>query len=454
MGAFGRPDVIQQQHRTVSGNAVDNQGYMNVDMNSIINTVNWIKSVKKKNADIDWLIKNTGISSDAAHNLPEDEITEYRRQLDPEQQKLDTLYRESTNKTTEEGLSSVTEPRARTENEIVGQGQGAFRPETPVQEPVLPKSFIKAVTALGGVKNATGAINQTGMQNLLSGLPAAGAPTAPVRDKFTLENVLADEVQRGGLTIQDALDMANKRNKSETYTGEDKYVEDKSKEWEAANPGKKTPAGMTSKWRLEHKRTTVEELGQKEGIKNLMDITLNELPKYRETASKQVGNIPRIDRAIELIDSPGGVTGKGGYWKSLFAPYAEVLGYSEEEMKNYSDAQLYQVLTRLIVGPMRLEIIGPGPVAVYEQELMQKVSGGGATAKAAARELLGYYKQQAQLPIDTYNTMVGSATKLVPAVGDTWKPLEVTKQKAAPATDVKKMTDAELQKRIQELQKR
>ncbi len=116
------------------------------------------------------------------------------------------------------------------------------------------------------------------------------------------------------------------------------------------------------------------------------------------------------------------MTGKGGQLKNFLAPYAEMAGL---ETKGMDEAQSFQLLTRAIVGPMRLEIIGPGPVSEWEQKLMQQMSGGGGTGRAAAKELLTRYRELAKNKVKSYNDAISSATNLSPDFSIAYQPMEM-----------------------------
>lgn len=159
--------------------------------------------------------------------------------------------------------------------------------------------------------------------------------------------------------------------------------------------------------------------------RTLVSKTLTEIPKLKGEAISQKNNIERIDTALDLVSR--GVTGKGGQVKAFLAPYAELIG--AKDTKNLDDSQMFQLLTRVIVGPMRLDIVGPGPVSEWEQQLMQKISGGGGASKAAATALLSTYRQMAQAKVDNYNTTLDGLTSIYPKAGEVHKPITI-KQKA------------------------
>src|SRR3990167_2112992 len=165
------------------------------------------------------------------------------------------------------------------------------------------------------------------------------------------------------------------------------------------------------------------------GDKEIIKKTLTELPKLKREAVGGQTAITQVDRALELVAK--GVTGKGGQLKSFLAPYAELAGVNTENM---DDSQKYQLLTRAIIGQMRLELIGPGPVSEWEQQLMQKISGGGGATKGAAQELLGYYKTLAKAKVNSYNDTLTGFTEIYPDAGKVYKPINLGGAAPVPGT--------------------
>ena len=153
--------------------------------------------------------------------------------------------------------------------------------------------------------------------------------------------------------------------------------------------------------------------------KQIVTKTLTELPKLKKAAIEGQNTLKQTKRALELIEK--GVTGKGGQLKAFLAPYAEMIGMPNDNM---NDAQAFQLFARAIIGPMRLEMIGPGPVSEWEQQLMQKLSGGGGAAKPAAKELIGYYRQLAQGKVDNYNQTLEGITQIAPVIGKVYQPFK------------------------------
>lgn len=188
---------------------------------------------------------------------------------------------------------------------------------------------------------------------------------------------------------------------------------------------KQSPEDAKAEWDRRFDKQT-ERLAQNQnpqktpGLDILIRETGDNLPKLKAAAIGQQSNIKSIDRALDLVEK--GVTGAPGQLKAMLAPYAEFVGQVPE---NLSDAQSFQLLTRLIVGPMRLDIVGPGPVSEWEQKLMQQMSGGGGAGQAAAREILSKYREMAGNKINDYNTTVQGAYTLSPLFKNLYQPMEV-----------------------------
>ena len=157
------------------------------------------------------------------------------------------------------------------------------------------------------------------------------------------------------------------------------------------------------------KRASSGEVGEKALTKGL----ISKLPELQKKAFSSDRSMPRLNKMLELIDT-GKVTGKGGQIRAGLAGWGELLGVSEESLQGSSDAQLFQRLGRMIVGPMRLEIIGPGQVSDSEQQIMQQMGGGGGLAADAAKQLIDLYINIANDNIDLFNLTVDNASKLVP----------------------------------------
>jgi len=151
-----------------------------------------------------------------------------------------------------------------------------------------------------------------------------------------------------------------------------------------------------------------------------------DLPKLKTEATTQGNNIGQIDKAITLLKT-GNVTGKSGQVKAFLAPYAEAVGMNTQGM---DDAQTFQLLARQIIGPMRLDIIGAGPVSEWEQKLMQQMSGGGGAGTQAAYELLTAYRKMAESKIQNYNDTLAGGIELDPNIGKIHKPVKAGRSQA------------------------
>lgn len=148
---------------------------------------------------------------------------------------------------------------------------------------------------------------------------------------------------------------------------------------------------------------------------------LTELPKLRAEAITSKNQVDRIDKALALAKT-GSVTGAGGLLRSWFAPYGEILGINTKEM---NDAQTFKLMTRVITGPMRLQILGPGPVSEWEQKLMMEISGGGGATLPTAIELLNGYRQQAISNIQIYNQTIEGGSAVDPSIRKVYPNVEV-----------------------------
>lgn len=138
------------------------------------------------------------------------------------------------------------------------------------------------------------------------------------------------------------------------------------------------------------------QLADREIIKN----AARTLPKDRVEAQKAHGTLSTIAKALDLTKN--GVTGKLGEWKAWIAPYAEAIGINE---KSLSDAQVFAALCRVLVGPMRQDLVGVGNTSDWENKLMEKISGKGASLEAA-RDLLHEWRSRAMTKISNYNNTI------------------------------------------------
>ena len=161
------------------------------------------------------------------------------------------------------------------------------------------------------------------------------------------------------------------------------------------------------------------------GINTLIGKRATELDNLFGEATKQKTALPQIRKLKNLVETEG-VTGKAGQAKAFFAPYAEALGFTPE---SFSKAQTFQLMSRLLSGPLRTEIVGSGQVSNYEQELLSKLSGGGEAGKQAALELFNYYESVGKRKVDDYNSMRSNSISLSPRFGEMYTPIDIQEEK-------------------------
>ena len=135
---------------------------------------------------------------------------------------------------------------------------------------------------------------------------------------------------------------------------------------------------------------------------------IESLETTQESVIQSAGAIKNFDKALELIEKRG-VTGKGGQLRAWAAPIMETFGFSTEGL---DDAALFSGLVGTIRGPLRLAVIGPGPVSGFEQKLLTEMSGGGGTAKESSKTLINFYKTQAIGRINKYNKTLEGLSKI------------------------------------------
>lgn len=157
--------------------------------------------------------------------------------------------------------------------------------------------------------------------------------------------------------------------------------------------------------------------------KTFMRQATQDVIKRRSDALTQSNNLKLIHDVMSLVKN-GQVTGKGGVLKGWLAPYAEMIGL---DTKGLDEAQAFNILARIMVGPMRLDIVGPGPVSEWEQRLLAEVSGKGAT-KYTAQMVLKEWERKAQQKIQDYNDSLSGITAINPTVGTVYKPIDIPKQ--------------------------
>lgn len=160
--------------------------------------------------------------------------------------------------------------------------------------------------------------------------------------------------------------------------------------------------------------TKIYNAAEQKGLEGLV----NNMPKLQDEALSAYEGNQRIDKMVGLINK--GAAGPKAYAKSVAAPMLGMLGIETQGM---NDAQIYQTLSKTLGGSLRQQIVGPGPVTNYEQELLKQVSGGGPLGAAAAKELLNMYRQAGLRKIELYHTNIDAMNSFAPATAAAYRRL-------------------------------
>ena len=148
---------------------------------------------------------------------------------------------------------------------------------------------------------------------------------------------------------------------------------------------------------------------------------IQQLPQLQEQARDAGSGINRIDQMMRLLEA-----GAGGRIGVLQAGLSR-LGIPVTE--GMTEAATYQLLSETLRGPLRVDIVGPGPMTEAEQRLLGSVTGGGNTAPAAARQLLAIYRDMALNRIRAYNEAVNAAGSVSPTTRAVWRPMDIPGQR-------------------------
>jgi hypothetical protein len=171
---------------------------------------------------------------------------------------------------------------------------------------------------------------------------------------------------------------------------------------------KQTPQGEVTQFIPKSEATAVQILtGPNKWDSEVFRAESIKMPERKKMADKSYEAVGVYDKLLGLAKA-GNVTGKWGKFKAWASPYLEMVeGYAEKlgiDIENITDAELFTLTARALIGEYRIDIIGPGPVSEYEQLLMDRMSGGGGTGRKAAIELLERWQGKAKVNVDTYNT--------------------------------------------------
>jgi len=148
--------------------------------------------------------------------------------------------------------------------------------------------------------------------------------------------------------------------------------------------------------------------------KDIAKQRFSNLSKLEEGASQAQFKVEQYNNLINQLDK-GNVGGFQGGVKAMFAPYMEAAGIQGFEQAG--EAQAFKLISRALIGDMRLEIVGPGPISDKEQELLERMSGGNINvARTAARDLFKMYKGKAASKIKMYNLNYDLLSKKHPEI--------------------------------------
>ena len=174
----------------------------------------------------------------------------------------------------------------------------------------------------------------------------------------------------------------------------------------------------------------------------LVKAALKTMPEEQKAAFQSKSAIDRIDQATSILDKQGNkVIGLGGSFRKFIAPYASAVGLNSDTM---DDAQILSALLKEGAGGLRAQIIGPGQVSNYEQQIMQDVSGGTMSASDGVKAILSHQRQNHAATIDLYNDKVGAVAEYPGYEGAkrVFKPFEYNKKPNTIAAPIKQAPPA------------
>lgn len=147
--------------------------------------------------------------------------------------------------------------------------------------------------------------------------------------------------------------------------------------------------------------------------KDIIMPQVRQLPKLKQAAQDASINAAKYDNLSKIL-AKGNAGGIAGGLKAVLAPVAESMGM---DVTNLSEAQAFQLMARAGAGGMRLALIGPGQVSNYEQDLIQKLSGGSwKVSRAAAQDLFKFYAAQSRQTVKSYNQTIDDLSQTEPRI--------------------------------------
>jgi len=194
---------------------------------------------------------------------------------------------------------------------------------------------------------------------------------------------------------------------------------------------------------VEDKSTTVTNITGGMG-KNPAAIALakDRFKSLSKAESKAQDSIFKVEQYNKLISDlgKGNVGGFEGGVRAFLAPVAEALGLDPDA--KMGEAQAFKLMSRALIGDMRLELVGSGPVSDAEQKLLSKLSGGDiASSRAAAKGLFEIYRNRSKSNIKNYHSQYDLLQKRYPEIKDNFMRFddvvgEESPQQNTPARDI------------------
>lgn len=149
----------------------------------------------------------------------------------------------------------------------------------------------------------------------------------------------------------------------------------------------------------------------------VVKLAIKDIPIFRDEARTALSGIKTLDQMKGLLD-----TGAGARPGQIKVFLSRLTGQQTEGM---ADAEVYQLLAETLRGPLRTDIVGPGPMTESEQRLLGQVTGGGTTGSKAAARLLDIYRESATGKIRNYNETRRRVGQTAPSVLRLYEELQI-----------------------------
>jgi len=191
----------------------------------------------------------------------------------------------------------------------------------------------------------------------------------------------------------------------------------------------------------------MQMLNEKENtlVKKGLDI----LPDVKKEALASRQAIDRIDQALGILEKHGGdVVGLPGTVRRWLAPFAKTVGMDVEKA---TDAEILHSLLTAGAGSLRSQVVGPGPVSNYEQQILQSVSGGRMSYAEGVKEILKYHRGMHAGKIDEYNEQV-EAISSIPGYEKTkqvFRPIQYKPMATKPAQTIESAEPPQVRREAQ-----